>query len=742
MIFLDTETCGFHGPVVLIQYKDIPHSSSVILFDVWTEPIHKTLSLIEYFCTQKIIAFNLAFDWFHINQLYNIFRYAVHLGLCLPTDVPEERVPELFEAEKLVHENHASVCVKPVSCVDLMLVARKGKLQSMMNRKPIRVRKVPNSLAEELAEYLENACDFDDILFAKRKKKDDPRWKVEPRKNKLKQIIDPEFKDVVCRFSPSSRLNDVAKDALGLEKLEDAMCEYTPVELGYAPYADAVMRSTKAISALPYGNSWPDVIQYHKVHWQISYNRKYAERDVILVEQLYQHFGQPSPDNDSTLAALVGAVRFHGFSLDLEKLQELCDSIIYNQNILSPADAERYLNQYFSPMERITWLSLDGGTSSYVLEQLSKWDSLAGRAAREIIQSRKLAKKKELYTKLLLARRFYASFNVIGTKSNRMSGTDGLNPQGIDHTKQVRECFILHDDGYTLSGGDFSAFEISILDAVCQDEKLHEMLMSGMKAAGIFGQYLYEDKTYQEIIDSDGQEENYYTEAKSGLFAVCYGGEGYTLHNKIKGISLEQGDKTYNTFLNNHPGMKKMREETEELYCPVYKEGNQYCWREPKTWVESLLGFRRYFDLEYRVCRIFFDLMMNMPKDWINREETCLRRKDYIQTVGNATRSALLGAAYGLQKEAVRAIINHRIQSTGGEVTKIIQCAIWEHQPTGVHEWVVIPANCHDELFTSVKIDSSLVEKSVYSSVESLKDKIPLLKIKWETNGKNWAETH
>ena len=48
-------------------------------------------------------------------------------------------------------------------------------------------------------------------------------------------------------------------------------------------------------------------------------------------------------------------------------------------------------------------------------------------------------------------------FVVIGTLSSRMAGADGLNPQGIKHTKDVRRMFPLSWDGYILCGGDFDS---------------------------------------------------------------------------------------------------------------------------------------------------------------------------------------------------------------------------------------------------------------------------------------------
>ena len=142
--FFDTETCGFHGPTVLIQYltdKDIK------LHHVFREEPQKTCDLIEEMCQMNVIAFNIAFDWFHINHTYNTLRL-LKSGFTFD---------EYIEAEC---EAKDGLCIKPKSCLDLMLYAFKGPLQCTMDRKPIRIRKVPNEIAWKLQEYLDKHIEF------------------------------------------------------------------------------------------------------------------------------------------------------------------------------------------------------------------------------------------------------------------------------------------------------------------------------------------------------------------------------------------------------------------------------------------------------------------------------------------------------------------------------------------------------------------------------------------------------
>ena len=71
MIFIDTETCGLHGFAILIQYAE--DDGKIILFDVWQEPVQKTLDLIKWFCENDLCFFNAAFDWFHLIKIYLTF---------------------------------------------------------------------------------------------------------------------------------------------------------------------------------------------------------------------------------------------------------------------------------------------------------------------------------------------------------------------------------------------------------------------------------------------------------------------------------------------------------------------------------------------------------------------------------------------------------------------------------------------------------------------------------------------
>src|SRR5579859_4875819 len=72
-VTIDSETCGFTGPIVLLQYA-VGMDGEVVLYSPLREPIQKTLELLEWLTTQRILGFNLAFDWFKVQQLWTTLK--------------------------------------------------------------------------------------------------------------------------------------------------------------------------------------------------------------------------------------------------------------------------------------------------------------------------------------------------------------------------------------------------------------------------------------------------------------------------------------------------------------------------------------------------------------------------------------------------------------------------------------------------------------------------------------------
>ena len=838
-VYLDTETCGLHSQMVLLQYAE--EDGPIVLHEVWRRPIHETLKLIEWLCAHTVVGFNLAFDWFHIVKTYTTFRLAD------PNWIPCKHIEEIALLEPAAQDGP---CVKPTNALDLLLHSRKGPYQSLMAREDIRIRKVPTALAYALAQVLEETIELDSIYFAKSADKDAPRWHVFDRKNR-DGTIDEVFKDVCLRFNPAGGLKFLAEHAMGLTPkyhYRDVEPDpaWRPYEVGYAPTALAVSSPDKQWEVWAekdgkqklLGRAWPAVIQHFIDHWATrSDARDYASDDITYTRALDKHFGCPPPgDDDSILACMVPVIRWRGFTIDVEGMKRLlakAQAVVAASpvNINKPAAVRTYMLEV---MDDIESFKIQESTKKQNLELSTRyevkadddinededdigtggvegWDGItvhefclkcdgtgkingetckrcegkgclipgqkhpAAIRAKELLDVKHAVKEVELYTKLIFAKKFHASFNIVGTLSNRMSGGDGLNAQGIKKTDEVRCMFPLAWPGYQLCGGDFDSFEVTIADAVYNDPEIRKTLItkttcieckgtgrcsskkcrkchgtgtheceecdgsgiSTKKIHALFGMILF-DCTYEEVVNDKEK----YGKGKSGVFAEIYGGNEKTLQRNLS-ISEERAKKAHEQWARQYKGIGKARERTVRNFCSMKQPagiGSQVIWDDPAEYVESFLGFRRYFTLENKICRALFDLARHLPKGWRNHQVKVVRSNRY-QTAGGAVASALYGAAFQIQAANMRAAANHEIQSPGGQITKAVQRAIWDIQPAGIHELLVGPMNIHDELMCSTHPSVvKQVTKKVRTVVESYRDKVPLIGMSWFEAMDNWAE--
>jgi DNA polymerase I-like protein with 3'-5' exonuclease and polymerase domains len=658
-----------------------------------------------------------------------------------------------------------------------------------MDRGDIRIKRVPMQLAQYLVGELNHRIKLPDIYFARYS---DPkrRWEIAPIKDDLGQTNE-HFADLYLKFAPSASLKAITADAM----LSDDVIHYDdlaelpkPEEQGFAPFATAPFIEDGFVrrpSRDRWFMRWPVMIKQYITHW--TYNaqaRKYATDDVVNTRSLYHFFDCPAfNDEDSILACQVGAIRWKGLKIDKAKIQELkdetqkkLDEVEFAYN--SPKVCATYLSEVLSETERLVIQKGDGvSTKGVVLEELAKWKKsdvcptcsgmgtvgsesctkckgtalidtdephpVAARA-QLLLNARHAKKEIELLDKLLLAGRFHVSYKVIGTLSGRMAGSDGLNPQGINRGARIRSCFPLAWDHLQLDGGDFDSFEVTIADAVWYDPRLREFQLQGIKIHSVFGTYLFPGHTHQEISATsklDG-EANLYSRSKQGIFAMLYGGEEYTLANRV-GIDEEAASVAYREFSKDFPGLAIARKKVADKFCALVQPkgiGTRVEWVEPDDYIESLFGFRRYFTLENQICRALFDLAENPPEEW-QKIKVKVMRRDREQTVCGAVRSALFASAFALCSANMRAAGNHVIQSTGSTVTKRLQCKIWEFQPHGVNTWQVMPCNFHDEIMCPTRpVLSDAVAKVVNEFIAEYKKHIPLLGMAWAQKMENWSK--
>ncbi|HDZ13472.1 hypothetical protein LCGC14_1092650, partial [marine sediment metagenome] len=532
---------------------------------------------------------------------------------------------------------------------------------------------------------------------------------------------------------------------------------WKPTELGYAPFALAIG------SPGNWNKSWPAVIRQHILHW--AHNklaRKYGCNDVDYTRKLWKYFGCPEPgDDDSELACMVASSRWRGFEIDTDKFKEKRRQAlkVVGNVPTSPRVAKAYLYEVMDTTERH---ALKEGTGATILEAIAgkvdakgEWDWSKGwlkedgvtphpaaERGREILEARRATKEIELCDKLIKAGRFHPSFKVIGTLSSRMSGTDKLNPQGIKASEDIRRCFPLanFENGEVLCGGDFVSFEIALAAAVYDDKQLEADLKAGKSIFGLFAEQIF-DIPYADIM-AGKKTTNHYTDGKGGIYSQIYGGDEHTVANRLN-VDIEIAEKACQDFMERYPGIKAARKNIEEKFCSMRQPGgigSVVEWHEPTDFMESLLGFRRYFTLENKICKSLFNLANDPPKSWKDIRVK-VKRRDRLQTASGASQSALFAAAFNIQAQCMRQAANHQIQSSGAQITKAVQRKIWDLQPNGAVPWVVRTMNVHDEIHV-VTHPKHLERISVIvnKTVESFRPNVPLIEIEWNAEEKSWAD--
>ena len=774
-LYLDTETCGLHSIAVLIQYAI--NDGPIVLHDVWKKPVKDTLRLIEKFCECTVIAFNLSFDWYHICKLYTMWRL-------LPEDwIPEDHIEEIVMKEE---EAMDGPCLKPVSCLDLLMYSRKQPYQSLMARKPIRIKRIPIQIVGDVRETLEEKVKFDDIYFAKRADKTAPKWKILDILDKSGRV-DPCFQDIELKFRPSMGLKYITEFIVGLKPkhyFEDVEIDkkYHPYELGYAPFANAVAHAPDwqafDITGKYLGLAWPALVKEHINHWANSEPaREYARDDVEYLRKLEEFFQYPEPgDDDSILTCMVAAVRWHGFTLDHAQIDLLMQKALVKItespiNVNKPRVVREYLLEMLDDVEMIISFIAES-TKRANLEKVATWTidkeeqctkcqgkgclrcNNTGRLtpgkhpvavrAQEILSIKFAHKEIDLYTKLKRAKKFHPTFDVSGTLSGRMSGSGsgGLNAQGIKHTKEVRKLFKLLWGDYLLCGGDFDSFEVTLGDVVYDDENLHASLLRGEKLHALLAMQFHPGVTYEEVLATDGKDPDFYMEGKRGVFGMFYGGDHTTWERKI-GIPEHIAKQAEEWIFSRHPGILKSRNDVKKDFCSMTQPGGigkRIFWVDPKEYVETLLGDKRYFTLENKTCKALFELASHAPPTWKTFKVKVMRRTR-LQTPQGAAASALFSAAFQLQAACMRAANNHLIQSLGARITKTVQRRIWDLQPAGVKDWIVCPMNYHDEVECVTHRDYAYpLAETVKDAVESYRELVPLIGMKWCLTMDNWAD--
>jgi hypothetical protein len=757
MLFLDCETIGFYGPVILFQYA--VDDGPVHIHNVFTKPVKETIKLIEWFCEHEVAAYNLVFDWFHVVQTYNVL---IELEDKFLPPYPDD----YYEAEC---RNPCTKYLVPKGALDLMIHCQEGDYQYLMERKDISIRRVPRVLAYKLCGVLEERVKLRDSLFARYKDPKQKRWRIQEL-----STPHPDFVNVKLKFAPSKKLEVIAKDVLGI---------------GKADWDFSLLPKIEEYGYRPYGGNWIDYVDIFVAEWDSDLARSYAHRDVEVLQQLYEAFDKPKAGSlNSELCICVANVRWRGFPIDKKKCAEVID--YYDKlitdfpiNINSPKQVKAYLKAKMSPMERSVFHS----TAKPVLEKIVKKGGGAADRAQKILDARQAKYRKNLFEKILFAGKFHVSNKIFGALSDRMSGADGLNSQGIPG--KHRDIILMAYPGEVAEGGDFDGFEISIGCSIYDDPNMIEDFKSGKKMHAIMGAELFE-MDYEDVLMTEkgkcgvckgtgtmnildrqeharvskwcdeewkgeafekecdfcsatGKVNDAYTKGKSTFFARMFGAGDFKaasitnldlghVTNRMKAYDERYSQRT--EYLN------ALEDEHKAIYQPEL--GGKVYWKTPKKYIETKLGSVRRFDYEYLIMQCLFELAQDIPPEWHELKKLKIRRsKDRTQTPAGAIASAIYGAVFGVQGTIFRQIGNHIIQSLGAKINKLLQLLLWKKQPQGIHDPVISVFNNHDELQAAGQPEvMATCEADVYAFIDEMREIVPLLSMTWDTNKKNWQQ--
>jgi DNA polymerase I-like protein with 3'-5' exonuclease and polymerase domains len=727
--FFDTESIGFFSPTVLIQYA-IDDDREIHLHDIFKKPVEETINLIEEMVENNVIGFNLAHDWFHISRTYGVLK-----------ELPKKSPPSILDIHDLEDEEvcHDRYCLNPYGALDLMIYGRENELQATMGQKNIWVKRIPTPLALLLKKELKKRVKIPPLYFARQG--GEQNWVVEDDEEEG-------FSNIKLVFYPSTGLKNICKFLLNKDVDEiKNMIQF---------------KRAQEYSWYPSAGEWLTVAAEHIKGWSDDKRRReYAVRDVEYTRDLFKYFGSPYHaigNYNSTLACSVGAIHWKGYSIDcslakkqLKKYEEECAEIKKKVNINSPSQVKKYLHGFCNPIEKILLNQTDKETLMEILDGENKE---LGKQAKFILNGRQLDKKIDLLKKIIRAGRLYVTFKIGGTKTDRASGGSffksrggSINPQGIGSEDELRNIFTLAPKGWVLDGGDFDGFEVSIFAGITKDEKLNKELSEGKKIHALWGSVLYK-KSYEEIYETEhikeDKENGYYRRSKKTFLAKLYGAQPPKIAEAGK-VTLEEAEEAVKNFSELYPGVAENEKKVLERHQAMTQPngiGTQIYWKEDtQKYVSSLLGYKRYFTMEYRIMKALFELARE-PTDEMKEFKYKVYRSDREQKAYGALQSAVFSAAFSIQSKILREIFNHEIQSTGAGLNKRLHFAVWELQPKGIHPWIVMPFNMHDEMEVPVvRWKQEELKEIVEGFIEKYRNElIPQLSMTWKQNMKSWGE--
>jgi len=688
-LWLDTETVGLNGPLMRIQYAIDDGPIKFIDYPEWAG----CGELLKSLANQNVllVAYNASFD------VYHLYRWMHECAHTLPLD-SEERP------------------VKPFACrvLDLQIPCllngpfknfafSKGKARSVA-----RVRRIPRKAAEIVRSK----------VLASIQPHVPNEFKIVTGEHEVKGKPD----QVTLSFSVEGRATLKAHaryygaPTISLPDVWPLMDR--ELEKPWLPYYDpAVYEDTKqkCLQILADPNS-----AFH------TYCRLDLHFLRLVAAELMTKLGLTDitqlVDHHSDCVHAVAYTRYHGFKVDREVLER---TRTYYENRVRQAEEALAGVDLKSSKQRLEKLRtvdpLVGSSKRAVLEVLAKSDRPSAKIAGAMLDFGKYRQRLLQVEKVLecATGRAHPDLRVMGTATGRMSGTSGINWQGIAQAEKDEQGRLVGLRAAMIAEavGDWSQFEVILGAKVFEDQAMYEDLDKGIDAHCMNLVLMHprskkEGWTYEYVRAKVKAHDKEFVNLRKNIKPASFGLQYFCSAPKVAevlGVSLEEGERALAGFYSRYSGFAAYRARVEkEVMTADTENWTPESVSRMNAKVVDLTGYEMSWEFE----KVVADSLWRLGGDGLKTglSGTVVRTAEKgPQTIDNAIRSALLGSAIAIQAAVARQKGNARVQASGANIHKKLQAMVWNEFriPTlGIHDEAVIP-----ELIVSYEQVQKLVSK-------------------------------
>ena len=458
---------------------------------------------------------------------------------------------------------------------------------------------------------------------------------------------------------------------------------------------------------------------------------RYSQLDILYLKVLYEKLGRPEPDYNSSCASAMAYLRYYGFDVDRDALNqaeehyggrvEAIEKKISGVNLRSSTERLALLRPHFPFM---------ASTSKKVLTALANDDTEGGRLCRDIVEYGparqrllQVQKVKECKT-----RKAHPDLRVMGTPTNRMAGTGGLNWQGIGAVEEILEEQTdedISEDGLeedlveqaaaaeekkikiglrkailTPCVGDWRNFEIFIAAEVYGDKQLQEDLRNNIDIHSMASVTSNPEvkklgMSYQEFHQLYKSHDDWATVIRKKMKMVVFGTFYFASAMKIaESLSIpdHEGQEVLDRFYGRYEAIGRYRRDIENRFITADTDRwSRHCIETMQDSVTDLTGFERHWNFEKGVAIALWELGQGKSIRTGLTGSVIRTQAKGPQSYDMAITSACLGSAIAIQAAVSRQAGNMKIQATGSSLTKMLMAEAWDKQR-------VATLPIHDEL--------------------------------------------